>query len=1026
MPHEECPNMPYICDKSYIQDGILSHPNCEGNEQLNMTHKMDNFLNQPPETDPKNILNTLRISNVNRLIVGHLNINSLRNKIQDLQEIIKGNIDILVITETKLDETFPTAQFNIDGYSTPFRKDRDLNMGGGVIIYVREDIPCRELRHHSNTENIEGIFLEINLRKSKWLCFGGYNPSKSTFTHFANTLGKTIDLYMANYDNLLLLGDFNSEISEPSMVEFCETYNLNNLIKEPTCFKNPENPSCIDVILTNRTRSFQHTKVIETGLSDHHKLTLTVLKTFIQKQTPNIIRYRDYKNINNDIFRSQLAECIDKMKKDEINYENLEKVCINLLDKHAPLKDKTLRANQAPFMTKVLSKAIMTRSRLRNRFVKLPTEHNKKIYHKHRNYCTNLARKVKRNFYNNLDTKQILDNKRFWKTVKPLFSEKHINGKKITLLEGDKIISEDREVAEILNTFFSNIIDNLELKKDDKILYDTEHNMSDHISTIIEKFKSHPSVLKINELNEDNAVFHFDTISEETLLNIIATLDKKKATAQGGIPTKFLIDYNDIIASSMCTIYNNSLLNSIFPSLLKVADITPVHKKNDTILKDNYRPISLLPPVSKIFERNMAEQISSFIEKFLSPSLCGFRKGFGTQTCLSVMIEKFKIGIDNGKIAGALLTDLSKAFDCLNHDLLIAKLHAYGFDHNALMFINSYLHNRQQRTNVNNSHSCWSYIKSGIPQGSILGPLLFNIYINDIFFFVKECEITNYADDNTPYAIDTNTECLITTLENNTNILIDWFYQNYLKLNADKCYLLVTKHEKDVHINIENVTIYGSKTVNLLGITIDNNLDFNAHVSKICKKVSSKLHALARISGFMKPDKLRIILKAFIESQFGYCPLVWMFHSRTLNSRINRLHERALRIVHRDPQLTFTELLRKDKSFTIHHRNLQNLAIEMYKVKNNISPIIFQNLFSKNENPYNLRNNNPFKTYNIHSVKNGTETISYRGPKTWALLPAHIKQAESLPEFKARVRVWEPQGCTCRLCHTYVHNLGYI
>ena len=151
-----------------------------------------------------------------------------------------------------------------------------------------------------------------------------------------------------------------------------------------------------------------------------------------------------------------------------------------------------------------------------------------------------------------------------------------------------------------------------------------------------------------------------------------------------------------------------------------------------------------------------------------------------------------------------------------------------------------------------------------------------------------------------------------------------------------------------------------------------------------------------------------------------------MFHSRTLNNRINRLHERGLRLVYKDADLSFEELLRKDKSFTIHHRNLQKLATEMYKVYNDLSPSLVKSIFPEKKVPYNLRNKNPFKSTNVRTVFHGTETIRFRGPKVWELVPDEIKTSKTLIEFKNKIRVWEPVGCTCRLCKTFVHNLGFL
>ena len=203
-----------------------------------------------------------------------------------------------------------------------------------------------------------------------------------------------------------------------------------------------------------------------------------------------------------------------------------------------------------------------------------------------------------------------------------------------------------------------------------------------------------------------------------------------------------------------------------FPEELKTGDIASLFKQEDAFSKKNYRPITVLPSVSKIFERLMQNQMLPFVRKFLSPLLCGFREGYGTQHPLLRLIETCNKSIDSGRIAGAVLIDLSKALDCLDHELLIAKLNAYDFSRSALLFVYSYLDNRKQRVKVNGSFSSWTKASLGVPQGSVLGPLLFNIYLNDLFLFLEETEVCNYADDTTIYTCGSNVENVVAKLEN--------------------------------------------------------------------------------------------------------------------------------------------------------------------------------------------------------------------------------------------------------------------
>ena len=212
-----------------------------------------------------------------------MNINSISSKFGSLTSLIKDTIDLLLITESKLDDTFPSDQFKIEGFSRPIRLDRNRN-GGGLIIFVREGLTCKELKPRRLYPELECTFLELRIRQCKWLVVMGYNPQKEKIVNFIDQLSLEIDQHLPNYENLLMLGDWNSAVTEKEMFNFCETYNLENLIKEPTCFKSAENPSSIDLILTNKKNCFQNSMTIETGLSDFHKMTVTVMKRYFKKK----------------------------------------------------------------------------------------------------------------------------------------------------------------------------------------------------------------------------------------------------------------------------------------------------------------------------------------------------------------------------------------------------------------------------------------------------------------------------------------------------------------------------------------------------------------------------------------------------------------------------------------------------------------------------------------------------------------------------------------------------------------------
>ena len=326
----------------------------------------------------------------------------------------------------------------------------------------------------------------------------------------------------ANYEHLFTMGDLNSEIKEKYLMEFCQLYNLKNLITMPTCFKNPSNPSCIDVMLTNHPRSFQNLLAIDTGLSDFHRMTVTVMKAYSPKLRPKLVNYRDFKKFSNEAFRDEL---LTNLCHSGPNYDDFIKLVNRVLDRHAPQKKRCIRANQKPFITSELNKAIMNRSRLRNRYLKLRTSESKIAYTKQSNYTVNLLRKENKIYYNNLDLNDIIDNKQFWRNVKPLLSDNISESSKITLVNNNRIVSDDREICDVFNEFFVNVVPNLNIPKFTGSDNLHEHVTGDSVQSILYKYRSHPSIIKIKERRESSEKFVFSFVSEKETGKLLRNLN---------------------------------------------------------------------------------------------------------------------------------------------------------------------------------------------------------------------------------------------------------------------------------------------------------------------------------------------------------------------------------------------------------------------------------------------------------------------------------------------------------------------
>ena len=276
-----------------------------------------------------------RCENPKNAIIGHLNVNSLRNEFAAIDELMKNKINICFISETKVDESFPNQQFKINGYKM-FRKDRD-RFGGGLMFYVNEQIPSKVLSLESIPMDIELILLEFTVKNQRWLCVGIYRPPSQNEKYFIDHLSKILGQLSCHYDKTMLIGDFNLTINNKSLENVMTTFDLECLIKKPTCFQS-SNPTCIDLILTNKKEFFKNTDVIEVGISDHHSLIVTALKSLLLKGNAKTKLYRDYNSFNIDHFKEDLD---NNLKNNSITeYSHFQNIFLEILHKHAPIKKR--------------------------------------------------------------------------------------------------------------------------------------------------------------------------------------------------------------------------------------------------------------------------------------------------------------------------------------------------------------------------------------------------------------------------------------------------------------------------------------------------------------------------------------------------------------------------------------------------------------------------------------------------------------------------------------------------------------
>ena len=527
------------------------------------------------------------------------------------------------------------------------------------------------------------------------------------------------------------------------------------------------------------------------------------------------------------------------------------------------------------------------------------------------------------------------------------------------------------------------------------------------------------NAIKLNAPVPSDSNFEFKHTNVETINKIVNNIGLKKASGVDTLSAKLLKAGAPIVKHHICELINQSIDTSTFPDNLKRAQVIPLYKKDDPLAKKNYRPVSILPIISKVYEKVLSVQLSDYFENIFHNFLCAFRKGHGCQTTLLRLLEDWKYALDQNLHVAAILMDLSKAFDCLPHDILLCKLSAYGLSQNSVKLLGNYLTDRSQQVKLKGVVSSWAGIRKGVPQGSILGPLLFNAFINDIFYFIKEGTLYNYADDNTLSFCHENFDKLVSVLQEESNVLIDWFRDNCMQANPSKFQAIAVgtrTFNKNPIFNIQSAEIICEQSVKLLGIDIDFKLNFELHINNICRKAAQQLNVLKHLGPYLSKVNKLTIFYSFILSHFNLCPMAWHFCNKTSTAKMEKIQERALRFIYDDHDSNYEQLLHRACLPSLEIRRLRTMAIECFKIIHDLSPPCLSDLVSLRESTYSFRYTNILEIPRVKTVTYGKKSFRFAAPLLWNDLPENFRAQTNFLQFKSIITSWNGKVCKCSAC----------